>query len=57
MRLTSSWCRVENKEIISKLFIYFNYSCFIAAPVAVIRGREDSDNLLFMTPVIALKVC
>jgi hypothetical protein len=56
VRLSSSGRRIEDQEVVSQFLIYFNYSSFVSASVTVVGGREDSDDLLFMTPIVALKI-
>jgi hypothetical protein len=42
------------KEIELHILIYFHNSGFITTSVAVVRGRENCDDIAFVSPVIAV---
>ena len=45
---------VELKEIILHELVDFHYGGLVAAPIAVVRGGEDGDNVALMRPVVAV---
>ena len=47
-----AWCRIESKEIVLHEFVDLHDGGLVAAPVAIVRGGEDSDNVAFVGPVV-----
>ena len=45
---------VEHQKVVIHLLINFHDAGLIAASVAVVGGREDGHNLLFVRPIVAL---
>ena len=56
MRLTSTWCWVENEEVVVHLFVNLHDACFITTTVAVVWRGEDSYDLLLVRPIVALNI-
>jgi len=54
IRLSLSWSRIELHELRVHGFIKFHDGSLVTAPVTVVRRAEDSYDLLFMGPVVAL---
>jgi len=51
MRLSAAGCRIEDQEIIIHIFIHLHDTCLVCASVTVVRCREDSDDVLIVTPI------
>ena len=56
MWLSTSRRRIKDQEVVLHLFVDLHDACFITASIAVVRCWEDSHDLLFMTPVVTLKL-
>lgn len=50
----SSWCRVELQEGVFHVFVELHNGGLIAAAVAVVGRREDGNDGLLVTPIVAL---
>ena len=54
MRLSAAWGRVKDQEVVVHVLIDLHDTCLICASVAVIGCREDSDDVLLVTPIEAI---
>jgi len=52
--LLLSGCWIELEEVILHEFVDLHNGCFVAAAVAVVRCREDCDDVALVRPVVPI---
>ncbi len=51
MWLSAAGCRIKDQEIIIHILVHLHDTCLVGASVTVVRCREDSDDVLIVTPI------